>query len=76
VTGSVKVTMIEVSHAETFHATIGGRDAIEIDAFCADPTTLRYEFNFKLPPGTLKGSHEVQVKLGKRTFPPLAIEVA
>jgi SAM-dependent methyltransferase len=76
VTGSVKVTMVEVKDAGAFHATIDGRDAMEIDSFCADPIAMRYEFNFKVPPGMSKGPHEVQVKLGRRTFAPLAIEVA
>jgi len=76
VTRTVKVTMTEVRHAETFKATIGGVDALEIDAFCADPVTLRYEFNFKLPERIGRGAHEVSVKLGKRAFAPLAIEVA
>src|SRR5438067_6441736 len=51
VTGTVKVMMTEVTYPETFHATIDGRDALEIDSFCVDPTTRRYEFNFKVPPG-------------------------
>jgi len=70
------VMMTEVSNAETFHATIDGKHALEIDSFCAGPTTRRYEFNFKVPPGIGPGPHEVVVKLGKRTFAPLAIEVA
>jgi SAM-dependent methyltransferase len=76
VTRTVKVTMTEVLQAETFHATIDGHNALEIDSFCADPTTLRYEFNFKLPPRIGAGPHELVVKLGKRVFAPLAIEVA
>ena len=39
-------------------------DALEIDAFCADPVTLRYEFNFKLPErigrGTARGGGEAR----------------
>ena len=76
VTGSVKVTMHEVADPAPFHARIDGRDALEIESFCADPITQRYEFNFKVPPGTAPGPHEVVVSLGKRVFPPLAIEVA
>jgi SAM-dependent methyltransferase len=76
VTGTVKVMMTEVTNPETFHAAIDGKDGLEIDSFCADPTTRRYEFNFKVPPGIAPGPHDVVVKLGKRTFAPLAIEVA
>jgi SAM-dependent methyltransferase len=76
VTRSVKVTMQDVTQAEAFHATVEGMDAEEIDSFCADPVTLRYEFNFRLPARIGRGVHHVEVRLGKRTFAPLAIEVA
>jgi SAM-dependent methyltransferase len=76
VTGSVKVTMLEVADPTPFTAKIDGMDAREIESFCADPITQRYEFNFKLPHGIAKGAHEVVVSLGKRAFAPLAIEVA
>ena len=76
VTGSVKITMVEVPDAAAFHVTVDGVDAVDIDSFCADPTTQRWEFNFRLPDRIYAGPHEVQVKLGKRTFAPLAIEVA
>ena len=68
--------MLEVADPAPFNAKIGGMDAREIESFCADPITQRYEFNFKLPERIAKGAHEVVVSLGKRTFAPLAIEVA
>jgi hypothetical protein len=76
VTGSVKVTMREVADPKPFHARVDGFDAVEIESFCADPIMQRYEFNFRLPERIGPGPHEVHVSLGKRTFPPLAIEVA
>ena len=76
ITGSVKVTMHEVGDASQFNATVDGRDAREIESFCADPISQRYEFNFRLPEKTPPGPHEVVVWLGKRKFAPLAIEVA
>jgi hypothetical protein len=76
VTGTVKVTMHEVADAALFHATIAGREVREIESFCADPISQRYEFNFRLPEKIAAGPHEVLVSLGKRKFAPLAIEVA
>jgi SAM-dependent methyltransferase len=76
VTGTVKVTMHEVGDAAQFHATIEGMDVREIESFCADPISQRYEFNFRLPERVGAGPHEVLVTLGKRKFAPLAIEVA
>jgi hypothetical protein len=76
VTGTVKVTMHEVSDAAQFRATIDGLDVLEIESFCADPVSQRYEFNFRLPAQVAPGPHEVLVSLGKRKFAPLGIEVA
>jgi len=76
VTRSVKVTMLEVADASQFRVSVDGMPGLEIDAFCADPLTRRYEFNFKLPESIRKGPHEVVVELGRRTFAPLPIEVA
>ena len=76
VTGSVKVTMHEVSDAAQFHATVDGLDALEIESFCADPITQRYEFNFQLPERIVAGRTRCWSALGKREFAPLAIEVA
>jgi hypothetical protein len=76
VTRSVKVTMLEVSRPEEFRATVDGFDVLDIESFCADPVSRRYEFNFRLPDRIAKGPHEALVGMGKRTFPPLAIEVA
>jgi hypothetical protein len=74
-TGSIKVTMIEVTRPEEFQAQIDGGDVRDIDAFCADPLTSRYEFNFRLPDGTPPGPHHLTVTHGKRSYPPTRIEV-
>ncbi len=76
VTRTVKVTMLDVTHADTFQAAVDGVDAAGIDSFCADPVALRYEFNFTLPARIGRGAHQVVVRLGKRAFAPLDIEVA
>jgi SAM-dependent methyltransferase len=76
VTGSVKITMHEVSDPTPFRVKIDGLEGREVESFCADPMTQRYEFNFRLPQGIAPGPHEVTVSLGNRTFAPLTIEVA
>ena len=76
VTGTVKVTMHEVSDAAQFGATIEGQNVLDIESFCADPISQRYEFNFRLPARIAPGPHQVLVTLGKRKFAPLDIEVA
>jgi ubiquinone/menaquinone biosynthesis C-methylase UbiE len=76
VSGLVKVTMREVTHPETFRASVGGLEAPPPEYFCVDPIVQKFEFNFRLPKGIGKGSQQVRARLGRREFAPLAIEVA
>jgi SAM-dependent methyltransferase len=71
----VKVTMEEVPSPELFLAAVDDKPAFGADAFCTDPRTRRFEFNFRLPAGTMPGTHSVTVRLGRRRFPPIPIEV-
>ncbi|HWB83642.1 MAG TPA: class I SAM-dependent methyltransferase [Bryobacteraceae bacterium] len=75
VSGTVKVMMSEVTHPEQFCVHVDGREVPDVETFCTDPATERYEFNLCLPKGIAPGAHEVCVGLGKREFPPLEIEV-
>ena len=74
--GSLKVTMMEVPHAEEFRATIDGKPVRETDSFCTDPILRRYEFNFRMPEGVGPGGHVLRLSMGKREFPAMGIEVA
>lgn len=74
-TGAVKVTMLEVAHAEQFRATVDGHDVGAIDRFCTDVLSQRWEFNFHLPESIQPGPHNVYITLGRRTFAPVGIEV-
>jgi SAM-dependent methyltransferase len=76
VTGLVKVTMREVTHPEEFRASVSGREAAVPEYFCVDPIVQKFEFNFRLPDGLEKGTHQVRARLGRREFAPVAIEVA
>lgn len=73
-TGSIKVTMVEVGRPKDFHARVDGLDVLDLDAFCADPLTGRYEFNFRLPEAIGRGAHQLEVVFGKRVFAPVGIE--
>jgi hypothetical protein len=74
--GSIKVSMVEVPSADLFDATVDGLPVRETDSFCADPTQRRYEFNFRLPEGIGRGGHVLRIRVGRREFPPVGIEVA
>jgi len=73
--GFVKVGMTEVADPSEFRATVGGLETGAVDSFCTDPLLDRYEFNFALPEGIGRGSHEVRIRLGKRAFAPVPVEV-
>lgn len=74
-TRTVKVTMLEVVHADRFAAAVDGREAGPIDRFCTDVLSQRWEFNFHLPEAIQAGPHQVHIRLGGRTFAPVGIEV-
>jgi ubiquinone/menaquinone biosynthesis C-methylase UbiE len=75
VSGCIKVSMRDVTHADEFRAALDGRELAGIDSFCTDPAKQTYEFNLTLPEGAAKGPHELRIALGRRRFAPVAIEV-
>lgn len=74
-TRSVKVTMSEVARSHEFQATVSGHEVLDLESFCTDPLMQRYEYNFKLPATLAPGPHELRIRMGKREFAPLGIEV-
>lgn len=76
VTGSVKVTMEEVSEPECFAASLAGQPVRNIEVFCTDPLPPRYEINFLLPEGVVPGTHVLEMKLGHRPVARTTLEVA
>jgi SAM-dependent methyltransferase len=73
--GTVKVTMEEVQSPELFLATVDSRPVLGADVFCTDAASRRYEFNLRLPNGIEPGAHQVEIRLGRRKFAPIAIDV-
>lgn len=74
--GIVKAVLVEIERPGDFHATVDGLVAEGVETFCVDPLFQRYEFNFPLPARCGRGWHEVRVRVGKREFAPVTIEVA
>jgi SAM-dependent methyltransferase len=75
VSGTVKVTIEETSHPESFQARINGIPVNQIDIFCADPLPPRYEINLQLPQ-VPPGFHNLEMQLGSRKLPAVPIEIA
>ncbi len=74
-TGSVKVTLEEVTHIDEFQACVDGSSIPELDTFCTDPLPRRWEVNFHLPRALSAGPHTLEFRLGRRRFPPVGIDV-
>jgi len=75
-TGTFKATLEEVQDSTAFGAAIDGTPARDIEIFCTDPQSHRYEVNFKLPAGVAPGSHVLWMTLGRRKFAPVPVIVA
>ena len=74
--GTFKATVAELAHPERFAAEIGERAVRQLDSFCTDPLTARYEFNFRVPEGTGRGTHELTLRVGRRVLARMPVEVA
>jgi hypothetical protein len=75
-TGSVKVTLEEVVAIEEFSASIDGVKIDGVDTFRTDPLPRRWEVNFRVPEGLAAGTHLLDIRLGRRRFAPVVIEIA
>jgi len=76
VSRSVKVGLEEVATPSQLRAAVDGAAIEGFEFFCVDPAPPRFEVNFTLPPSIGPGPHELELSLGARRFPPIAIEVA
>jgi hypothetical protein len=67
--------MLEVARADQVEAAVDGQPVGPIDRFCTDVLSQRWEFNFHLPENVQAGPHRVGIRLGRRNFAPVPIEV-
>lgn len=74
--GTFKAVVAELDRAGGFAAEIDGRPVRALEIFCADPTTNRYEFNFRVPDNTAPGTHELVMRIGRRPLARIPVEVA
>jgi hypothetical protein len=72
---TVKITLEEVAHPDEVDATVGGLPAEELGFFCVDPRPQRFEVNFRLPEEIGPGEHALEVRIGRRKFAPVMLEV-
>jgi len=71
----VQVSLEEADQPERFEALIDGQPVGEREIFCADPRALLYQISFVLPEAIGPGVHHLEMRLGRRRFPPVRLEV-
>src|SRR5262249_33885119 len=72
----IKVTLEEAGRIEEIRATNDGKPVEGVDAFCPDPLPPRHEVNVRVPAGKRAGDHVLEMRLGRRRFAPVPIEIA
>ena len=74
--GLIKVVTEEMTDPALFTAAIDDAPIASVQWFCTDPLPPRFEFNLLLPDGLAPGPHALHLHYGKRSFPPVDIELA
>ena len=74
-TRSVKMVLEEIARPHEIEASISGFPVSGFEYLCTDPRPQRFEVNFRLPEEVGPGVHSLVVKIGRRTLPPVSIEV-
>lgn len=75
-TGYLKLIMEEIVHPDEVEASIDGTPLMALESFCIDPRPQRFELNFRLPESIGPGARHLELRVGHRKLPPLAVEVA
>lgn len=73
--GVVKLVMEDLADAEVVSAAVDGRPVEDLEWFLTDALAGRFEINFRLPADLAHGTHQIELRQGARSFPPVAIEV-
>jgi len=73
---TVKLVLEDITNPDALGAAIDGLPVGSLDWFSTDAVTGRCEINLHLPEDLPQGGHQIELRLGARRFPPVAIEVA
>jgi SAM-dependent methyltransferase len=74
--GSLKLTLEDLSDAATLRASLDGQALEGLEWFQTDALAGRFEFNLRLPADVTPGSHQLELCQGARRFPSIDIEVS
>lgn len=74
--GTVRVVLEEVEHVERLEASVAGQPVPSREITCVEPRTPTHVVTFPLPAGIGPGAHPLEIRLGRKQFPPVMLEVA
>jgi hypothetical protein len=74
-TRHVKMTIEELSRPSEIEVSVGGFPVADLEYFCVDPRPQRFEVNFRLPEQIAPGRHPLEMRIGRRKFAPVMLEV-
>jgi hypothetical protein len=74
-TRTIKVTLEEISRPHELEAWVDGRPVSDLERFCVDPRPQKFEVNLRLPEEIGIGPHQLEMRMGGRKLPPVAIDV-
>jgi hypothetical protein len=66
----------ETDHLDHLDIRLGGRTISESEVFCTDPRLPKFEVNFAVPANVADGTQRLDLRLGRKAFPPIYIEVS
>ncbi len=73
--GAVKLVMEDLADTDVVSVAVDGRPVEDLEWFPTDAAAGRSEINFLLPADLVHGPHQIELRQGARSFPPVAIEV-
>jgi ubiquinone/menaquinone biosynthesis C-methylase UbiE len=71
----VKLKLEEIAHPEDLEATVNGLPVVDLEYFCVDPRPQLFEVNFRLPEELGPGEYPLEVRMGRRKFATVPLQV-
>ena len=73
--GTVRLVTEDLAGAAVVSAVVDGQPVEDLEWFPTDTLAGRFEINFRLPADLAHGAHQIELRQGTRSFPPVAVEV-
>jgi SAM-dependent methyltransferase len=74
-TRHIKMVLEEIRRPDEIDVHVDGLPVTDLEYFCTDPRPQRFEVNCRLPEAIAPGTRHLELRVGRRKLPPVAIEV-